>query len=244
MNVSSDDSEMQNLYVEIKNLKAKLRLTKSERDTNSKFTTQLNRDMTALQERHNAMIQEKDYYASQLREIKSYYNSEMIRLEQEVKQLTDSYRDTCQAHKDLFLDYEYLKSEQRYLNFEMDILQVDYANEKEAHQATLTMLKGFKRKNRNLQEEANETDRADTKRHQRLVVDLEKIEKERDRFRELLLSYEVELERVGSLCFICREGVKSVNCPKCIEQYCSKCSLTLTECPFCRNVVQREQDEN
>lgn len=236
--------EVQKLNLEIQNLKTKLRMTKSDRDMISKYTSQINRDMSSLQEKYNEMCKERDYYVTQIRDVKNSYTSEIFRLEQEAKHLGESYQAKCQAHKDLILEHEELKSENRHVNFELDVLQVDYHNEKEHHNELLLQMQGLRRKYRNLQGEFSDADRAHTKLNNRLVDQNVALENERSLLQKLITTYEQELERLGVICFVCRLGIKSVKCSKCVEQFCSTCWETMDACPFCRTIIEREESSD
>lgn len=237
--MNGDDVEK--LQHEVRELKTKLRMTKSDRDMISKYTTQLNKDMSTLQDRVAETTQERDYYVSTLRDVKNHYNVEISRLQKDndklhadVENLQQDLQQQRDKYDELDVEHEKVNSELRHVNFELDVIQVDFYNSKEHCEDLQQQVRDLRRKNRNLQMEINEADRTTTKRLNRLVERLDTIEKDKNLLQDQLHIYEKELDSQGLLCFLCRAGVKTVKCDRCVEMVCVQCNENLEKCPFCR----------
>jgi chromosome segregation ATPase len=226
--------DIQKLQGELQELKTKLRMTKSDRDIISKYTSQLNRDMTTLQEKHNEMVKERDYYAAQLRDVKTNYISEIHRLEREIKRLREEYIKENERYDELKQEYDEVKIELRNVTFEYDVLQVDFHNERETHRELQKRSQELRRKYRNIQIDLNEADKTNTKRHNRLIEQVEALEKDKKLLQLQVDGYENDLEELDMLCFVCRVGVKMVKCEQCVEMFCQSCIDNMESCPMCR----------
>jgi uncharacterized protein (UPF0335 family) len=128
------------------------------------------------------------------------------------------------------------------VQYELDILQVDYHLEKEKGEENLHQVKELRRKNRNLQIEINEADRITTKRMNRLIEKIEELEKDKHDLTKQLQDYETDLESVGMMCFVCRSGIKSTTCSNCTNMFCKDCFSNVDKCPFCRTSLDIPSD--
>jgi chromosome segregation ATPase len=230
MSNEGENKDLEKLHKEIKELKTKLRMTKSDRDMISKYTSQVNKDMSSLQDKYNNVLQERDYYISHLRDIKNSYTNEISRLQKDNEKLQKDY-DT------VMLEFTDTKLELRNISFEYDVLQVDFHNETERCNELQVQSRELKRKLRCMHNDINDNDRLSTKRMNRLVERVEIIEKDKQILMDQIHLYETDLELLNLLCFVCRSGVKSLECNQCHEKYCKKCSLQVDKCPFCRRDI-------
>jgi chromosome segregation ATPase len=234
MNNEIDTPDIERLHNELKDLKTKLRMTKSDRDMIRKYTSQVNKDMTALQDKYNEVVQERDYYMSNLRDVKNSYNSEITRLKRDNDKLSIDLHTVQQEHEIVDKEFTDTKNELRGINFEFDVLQVDYHDLKEKCSEYQSQLRDVRRKIRIVQSDITENDRFSTKRMNRLVERAELLETERKTLQDQLHLYETELEKQNMLCFLCRAGVKNVKCNQCLEMFCKACYKNIEKCPFCR----------
>lgn len=225
------------LHADIQSLKTKLRMTKSDRDMISKYATQLSSEMSGLQEKYTECITERDYFASQLRDTKNACTSEMYRLEKEVERLSDACDKHSRSYGRLERENEDIKQELRSVNHELDVLLVDYHAGKDQNNDLTRKNQELRRKARNLHLELHDADKMTTRRLNRIVDELDCMEAERDTLLELSSTYERELDRLERLCFVCRVGVKSIQCQQCIELFCGACARSMSQCPFCRSSI-------
>ena len=222
--------DLDKLQREIKDLKSKLRVTKSDRDMISKYTSQVNTDLSLLQQKYDEVKYERDYYMSQLQNTETKINE----LQEENEKVTnDINKLQCDFNK-IQQDLIENKIELRNTNFEYDVLQVDYYNEKEKCKDYHSQLRDVRKKCRNIQDDLDENVRCTTKRMNRFVERIEFLDKDKKSLQDQVKLYEEGLEHLEMLCFICRSGIKSVKCHNCHEDYCKKCYDCVDICSFCR----------
>jgi uncharacterized protein YlxP (DUF503 family) len=199
-----------------------------------KYTSQVNKDMTTLQDKYTETLQERDYYMSTLRDVKNSYNTEITRLKKDNDKLLTDLNTTQREYEIMDKEYTENKSELRGLNFEYDVLQVDYQDLKEKCNEFQNQLRDVRRKFRIAQADITENDKFSTKRMNRLVERNELVETDKKILTDQLHYYETDLEKIELLCFLCRAGVKTVKCTKCKEMFCKSCYKNVERCPFCR----------
>ena len=235
MEGDDDNIDIHELYEEIKELRTQLRLTKTDRDIISRYTSQIKREMDILQERYAETLNERDFYLASLNDLKSLFAKEIKQFTQDKTTFTEEIAKLSTIKKELQNDLEECRNDLRNVNFEYDVIQVDFYKEKEQCKELNNQLREIRKKYRHLQNEINESDKATTKRLSRLIERLDNIEFEKKSLQEQIQYYEQEIEHANLLCFVCRTGVKRVSCPNCDKKICRKCYESIDICPFCRH---------
>jgi len=238
----TENVDINKLHDEIKELKSKMRILKSDRDMISRFTSQVNRELLSLQESHTELVKEKDLYLENLAKLQSSHSTEIRKLTQEKDNIANDLGKAQQSSLEISMELEDTKLELRNINFEYDVIQVDFYKEKEHTKDLNTQLREYRKKYRVLQNELNESDKATTKRLNRLIERLENVEAEKKHLQEQLQSFENDIDTANMLCFVCRAGVKNASCVSCQNKICRKCYESVDTCPFCRRNLSTISD--
>lgn len=163
----------------------------------------------------------------------THYNN---RLNERVEALVDENNSVSTELKDL-------QSEIRNTSVELNVLRVDFQTEHEMNEELVTQVREIRRKYRNAQLDLQEADRATTKRLSRLIERLEAIEKDNRDCKARVEMWETDAETAGVLCFVCRNGIKTVKCSKCNEGVCRNCYESVEKCSFCRGDLATRSDD-
>lgn len=228
---SNNDININNIFNEMNKLKTHIKLTKSDKDIIEKYTQIIQSELNSLQQKYHDLNDEKDTYVEKLDEIQNQCYHQIDRLIDDKRQLQDK-------NAELENDLSETKRELSGIQYEYDIVQIDYHKEKEANQELHCQLRELRKKYRLLQHDMNEADKSTTKRLNRLIELLETTEKEKTHFMEIVAAYEYDLEATGMLCFVCQAGVKTNSCKHCSKKICKKCYETVEKCPFCRHNIK------
>lgn len=204
-------------------------------DARTRFFQNIVAELNQLKQQYNDVIQESQT-------TRRHLNEELVEMHEENKDLHDENDRLYAENQDLIvrnhLVEEELSTSQfdlRNVNFEMNVLQVDWFNEKEANKELIDNLQEQKRQFLALQQEVCEADRTNTKRNNRLVLTIEELTEENKKLQTQMDTIENELEKLELLCHVCKAGVKMIKCDQCNEKVCISCYNHLDSCPFCRN---------
>jgi DNA repair exonuclease SbcCD ATPase subunit len=228
---SNNDMNINNIFDQMNKLKTHIRLTKSDKDIVEKYTHIIQTELNSLQQKYHELNDEKDSYIEKLDEIQNQCYHQIDRLLDDKKHLQDK-------NADMENELNETKRELSGIQYDYDIIQIDYHKEKDANHELQIQIRELRKKYRLLQHDIIEADKATTKRLNRLIELLETTEKEKKHFMEIVQTYEYDLEATSMLCFVCRAGVKMNSCVNCHKKICKKCYETVEKCPFCRHNVK------
>lgn len=227
----NNDVNINIIFNEMNKLKGQIKLSKSDKDLIERYCSVIQTELNSLQKKYHELNDEKDIYVDKLDEIQQHCYTQIDRLLDDKKHLQEK-------NTDLEADLTETKRELSNIQYDYDIIQIDYHKEKESNQELQIQMRDLRKKYRLLQHDINEADKATTKRLSRLIGLLEMTEKEKKQFIEQVQSYEYDLEVSNMLCFVCRAGVKMSSCCHCENKICKKCYETVEKCPFCRHDIK------
>ncbi len=202
---------------------------------NYKFCyNQMSKQFLELQSQIDDIINERDYYRNNLREAKKQHLQNMENLQKENQETKQKLYDCITQKEELERELNTEKLNLKHSQYDYDILQVDYLNIRHEKEDVDNVNRDLRRKIRNLQVELHEADKATTKRSHRLIDKLQHTENMNKSLNEIIVNYEKDLEELGLLCFVCRQGVQTALCKNCNSKCCKSCYESVEVCPFCR----------
>ena len=168
-----------------------------------------------------------------LRSEKASISTRLNRRMTKMRELQETVNELKEEKDDLDRQFDSLETEHAQLCIDFDTERSEGTKMRQTLNKTRTKV-------RNLNFELNEVDRVSTKRNNRLVQCIETQAQNIDELKTINAEYEEELERCDRLCFVCRLGVKTVECAECNNAFCTGCAENMKECPFCRTKMDEE----
>lgn len=208
------------------------------------YIENINKLIDELTRKRHELEEEKELLERRIDEIDGQYVVQLDKLRDKNEELNERYISVCEENIQVRIELRDVKQELANLQYSDDILQVDYQNERNINQNLKSQLRESQKRIKTLQTEINESDKASTKRHNRLVEKLDDLQEENHIIEYRVAEYEKDIESLNLMCFVCRAGVKMCACNVCNKKICRNCYDTLDACPFCRQMKQSLESEN